>query len=185
MARARGRAAAVRSARRICYGGDAVEGLVNALERFADGAPCAIYLHSSDGGFELKCGSLQGAPRCLDQNESGVLAMRESDIPLQAEEALLPEGASLALPMSHRRVLNGFTLLGSKKNGDPYRPDEIHVLDLAAKQIGLDLHALRVEALRADVESLRAHAGTLQARNEALELAIRSGGAGTIRLNTP
>ena len=81
-------------------------------------------------------------------------------------------------------MLNGFTLLGSKKNGDPYRPDEIAVLDFAAKQIGLDLHALRVEALRADVESLRAHAETLQARNEALELAIRSGSGGSIRLDT-
>jgi hypothetical protein len=161
-----------------------IEGFVGALERFADSAACAIYLRSSDGSFELERGSLQGAPPRLDQNESGVLAMRESDIPLQAEEALLPEGVSLALPMSHRRVLNGFTLLGSKKNGDTYRPDEIAVLDFAAKQIGLDLHALRVEALRADVESLRAHAETLQARNEALELAIRSGSTGSIRSDT-
>jgi hypothetical protein len=161
-----------------------IESFVGALERFADGAPCAIYLRSSDGSFALQRGSLRDAPPRLDQNDSAVLAMRENDIPLQAEEALLPEGASLALPMSHRRVLNGFTLLGSKKNGDPYRPDEIAVLDFAAKQIGLDLHALRVEALRADVESLRAHAETLQARNEALELAIRSGSGGSIRLDT-
>ena len=161
-----------------------IEGFVGALERFADGAPCAIYLRSSDGSFELERGSLQGALPRLDQNESSVLAMRESDSPLQAEEALLPEGASLALPMSHRRVLNGFTLLGSKANGDSYRPDEIDVLDFAAKQIGLDLHALRVEALRADVDLLRAHAETLQARNEALELAIRSSSGGSIRLDT-
>jgi hypothetical protein len=86
--------------------------------------------------------------------------------------------------MSHRGVLNGFVLLGSKPNGDLHRPDETDVLDFAAKQVGLDLHALRVEALHADIKALRAHADQLRSRSEALEFAIRSGSTGSIRFET-
>jgi hypothetical protein len=103
------------------------------------------------------------------------LALRESHIPVRNEEGLFPDGTLLALPMSHRGVLNGFVLLTTKPNGDSYRPDEIIVLDFAVSQIGLDLHALRVEALRTEVDAQRARAERLQARNEALEFAICSG----------
>jgi len=70
------------------------------------------------------------------------------------EQHTLHTGA-LALAIRHRGELDGFVLLGEKPNGDEYRPDEVAVLGHVAHEIGLDLHALRNELLRAE---LAAHA---------------------------
>ena len=51
-------------------------------------------------------------------------------------------------------MLNGFVLIGGKRFGDGYRPDEMEVLAFAAHQVGLDLHALRVEQLESQVQDL-------------------------------
>jgi hypothetical protein len=47
--------------------------------------------------------------------------------------------------MSHRSELQGLVLMGMKTTGESYRPDELKVLGFAAHQVGLDLHALKVE----------------------------------------
>jgi hypothetical protein len=165
----------VRRAAHVTAEAPLIDSFVDALAAFTGGSSCAVYLRSFDGNFALKYGNLAGAPTALDQNAPGVLALRESHIPVPNEEGLFPDGTLLALPMSHRGVLNGFVLLTTKPNGDSYRPDEIIVLDFAVSQIGLDLHALRVDALRTEVDAQRARAERLQARNEGLEFAIRSG----------
>ena len=56
----------------------------------------------------------------------------------------------------HAGTLNGFVLLGRKPNGESYRPDEVELLEFAAHQVGLDLHALEVEELRRELQRARA-----------------------------
>jgi hypothetical protein len=69
--------------------------------------------------------------------------------------------------MSQRGTLSGLIALGAKPTGDSYRPDEQEVLAFAAHQVGLDLHALRTQALMAELTELRNRAEGL---TEALQL---------------
>jgi hypothetical protein len=69
--------------------------------------------------------------------------------------------------MSQRGALSGLVALGPKPTGDPYRPDEQEVLAFAAHQVGLDLHALRIHALMAELSELRNRAEGL---TEALQM---------------
>jgi GAF domain-containing protein len=65
---------------------------------------------------------------------------------LDARRGALPAG--LAAPMINRNEMTGLLLLGHKPSGGGYRPDEIELIGWAATQIGLDLHALKVEELQ-------------------------------------
>ena len=89
-------------------------------------------------------------PDTLDTDEPALVAMRahRGRIDPSQTASMLP--AILALPMLHRNELLGFVLLGPKPGGDGYRPDEVEVLSYATHQIGLDLHALKVEQLERD-----------------------------------
>ncbi|MGZ3306606.1 MAG: hypothetical protein ACXU8U_12165, partial [Asticcacaulis sp.] len=78
--------------------------------------------------------------------------------------------AALALPMSHRGELLGLVLMGYKTSGDNYRPDEREVLGWAAHQIGLDLHALKVEELEREAREQQQRIGLLDAQ---LQIALR------------
>lgn len=77
----------------------------------------------------------------------------------------------LALPMFHRADLIGLVLIGAKPNTDTYRPDEEEVLAFAVHRIGLDLDALRIEALERETDALRQHVKVLEAREAALGVA--------------
>jgi hypothetical protein len=52
--------------------------------------------------------------------------------------------------------LAGFVIVGSKPNGDAYRPDEVEVLGYAVREVGLSLRALRMELLERENSELRA-----------------------------
>jgi hypothetical protein len=151
-----------------------VESLVAALDRYTNAASCAVYLRSPSDGFVLASGSMVGAPPTIGDNSPGVLALRECDGPLPADDsAVIPDG-ELALAMRHRGDLDGFVVLGPKPDGDRYRPDECESLAFAVQRVGLDLHALKVAALQAQVE-------ILLSKNEALQTALTSIAAGSLR----
>ncbi|MYN09871.1 hypothetical protein [Pseudoduganella aquatica] len=123
-----------------------------AMDRFTSQAGCAIYLRQADGRYEpATAGTLAGAPDSMAADDSIAVALRAEMAPQ------LGGGGQLALPMSHRGTLYGFVLLGPKPNGESYRPDECTALDFAVRQIGLDLHALRVELLEREVQKLTEH----------------------------
>ena len=132
--------------------------LRSALDRFTGQAGCAIYLRQAAGDYALVAGTLHDAPALVDTNDNAAVGMRTVLTPLFLDRlpATLPTAlpGELALPMCHRGTLNGFVLLGSKRGGASYRPDECAVLDFAAHQVGLDLHALRVEVLEQELREL-------------------------------
>ena len=111
------------------------------LKRFSGGADVALYL--ADGA------DFASDKTRIDGDDAAVVAMKADHAPVEAAD-------HLDLPMIHRAELTGFIRLGLKPSGDSYRPDEREVLSYAAHQIGLDLHALRVEALEAKVATLDA-----------------------------
>jgi hypothetical protein len=146
------------------------------MDRFTRHAGCAIYLKQADGAYTLASGTLEHAPARIDPNDGLAVALRAELVPLVYDRVQTAVPGELALPMCHRGALNGFILLGSKRNGQSYRPDESKVLGFAAHQIGLDLHALRVEALEHAVEQL-----ALTTQQQSGQLALMAGRRKSVR----
>ena len=134
------------------------EAFVAELRRFGDGVECALYLQDDSGDYLLAEGELSGAPLVVDADELVVVALRADRTAVEPDDTSARPSvlhtAALALPMVHRAEVIGFVLLGAKASGFSYRPDEKAVLDWAAHQIGLDLHALEVERLQKRVTVL-------------------------------
>jgi hypothetical protein len=66
--------------------------------------------------------------------------------------------------MAHRGELFGFVLLGPRSDGEPYRTDQIDVLEFAAHEVGLDFYALKLEQLANQVAVERRNSETLRAQ---------------------
>jgi hypothetical protein len=141
-----------------------------AIDRFTAQAGCAIYLRQASGDYALVGGTMHSAPEEIDPNHELAVALRADMAPTPLEHFQRRLPGELVLPMSHRGTLNGFVLVASKSSLESYRPDEIEVMAFAAQQIGLDIHALRVEALEGEVRALE-----LQAEQQRRELEIMAG----------
>jgi hypothetical protein len=141
----------------------ALNGLfVAAMARFTGGAGCALFHCQADGHYACTLSTLPGQPDRIDANDEIVLALRahgEATTPTAATGA-----SALALPMLHRGQLLGFALLGAAPNALPYRPDQIAALQSAAHQIGINYHAMRIEALEQLVAAERQTSATLRAQ---------------------
>jgi len=70
--------------------------------------------------------------------------------------------ARLIAPMVNRNRVIGVALLGAKPDDMDYRPDEIELIDWATRQVGLDLHALKVEQLELTAARQRDEISTLR-----------------------
>lgn len=141
-----------------------------AIDRFTAQAGCAIYLRQASGNYALVGGTMNEAPEEIDPNHELAVALRADMAPAPLEQFHHRVPGELVLPMSHRGTLNGFVLVAPKSRQENYRPDEIEVMAFAAQQIGLDIHALRVEALEGEVRTLE-----LQAEQARRELEIMAG----------
>ena len=123
---------------------------------------CAIFRRRHNG-FLLADASLTDVPARVDANHEAVLALlahRKAQI-LRDRASLQ---AAVALPMSHRNELYGFILIGARPDGEPYRPDQIHALELAAREVGLDFHALDLDILEREIASERRASQMLRAQ---------------------
>ena len=142
-----------------------------ALDRFTSRAGCAVYQRRESGEYALAAGTLEGALAVIDNNDNAAVALRADFVPLLVDELHTALRGDLVLPMYHRGVLDGFVLIGGKRSGESYRPDELEALRFAAHHIGLDLHALRVDLLEREVSELERKAG--RQREELLLMAGR------------
>jgi len=129
-------------------------------ERFAQGAPAALYLREDGAGFVRQCGSLAAEASYTDEERAfALLAAERAPVDLAEAHSALP--GAMAFPMLDQLGLAGFLLVGARPDGAHYRPDEIDNLAWATQQVGLDLQALQARELREEVASLR---GQLAAR---------------------
>ncbi len=133
-----------------------LKAFVAELTRFAQGAGSAIYLQRHADSFDLAHGEDMAGLR-IDDNAPFVVALRARHSAVEPED----HATAMALPLSHRGTLFGFAVLAAKPDGGSYRPDETEVLAWAAHQIGLDFHALKVEALESEAATLRQQNVTL------------------------
>ena len=126
---------------------------VNELVRFTGGATVALYLDDGETGYRTLAGT-KPLPEVIDADDATLVAMRAERGAVYPADTASALPAALALPMLHRNALLGLVLLGTKPDGDGYRPDEVEELCHAAHQIGNDLHALKIDQLERDRERM-------------------------------
>jgi hypothetical protein len=124
-----------------------------ALSRYSDGAEAAVYI-LRDGAYHRADGRVAGMGETLDADAPVLLAMRAEPKPLIPEADDSSIAAALIAPMVNRNEVIGLVVLGPKPSGSSYRPDEVELIGWAARQVGLDLHALKVERLEAEKADL-------------------------------
>lgn len=137
------------------------------LSRFTGGADYALYLGEGDAGYraEVRAGRM---PDSIDIDHPAPVALRAHRSGVEIGDGNSAGSAVIALPMFQRASLIGLVLLGPKARGEHYRPDEQELLAQAAHQIGLDLHALRVEQLEKRTSELVEQVQLLKAENRSL-----------------
>ena len=141
---------------------------VAAFSRFADGADVALYRREGDVYVRAE-GAVPGLDAKLDPDTAALVRLRAQLEPLEDD---LPGGATLLLPLIQRKDVTGFFAFGPKPAGELYRPDEREALAEAAARVGLDLHALRVEALEIESREQRRRADMLERQ---MQRALKAG----------
>ncbi|NNG24763.1 hypothetical protein [Telluria aromaticivorans] len=136
----------------LCSSTAMVTGLAAALDRYGDGAGAAVYTGSVQDGFMLAAASQAGFPALLTPNDPLAVVLCADLSP--ARHRMSDASGVLALPMCHRGQLHGIVLLGEKRNGESWRPDEMTLAGQLTVQAGLALRALRVDELQQEVDAL-------------------------------
>ena len=144
-----------------------MEAAASAFDDFSDATAVGLYLKDQEGDYRLEHGTGTPDAASIGQNHPVTVALRADPRACQLEGDTLP-GVALALPMAHRNDLLGFVLLGAKMSGNVYRADELEVLEWAANQIGLDLHALSFDRLEAKARAQDQQINILQMKNDLL-----------------
>jgi len=137
-------------------------GFVEALRRFTDGAEAAVYLVDEEGAVQRVNGAASGVGETIDLDDPALVALRTEHKAMRLEDtdSSLPSG--LIAPMVNRNQVIGVALLGAKPDDMDYRPDEIELIDWATRQVGVDLHALKVEQLELTAARQRDEISTLR-----------------------
>ena len=149
--------------------------LVAAIDRFTHGAGCALFRGQADGSYVRTESTLAGAPEQVSANDQAVLGMLAHGKSVVLRDASSAIRGEIALPMAHRGELFGFVLLGARHDREPYRPDQIEVLEFAAHEAGLDFYALDRESLVARIADERRTSETLRAQLDTA-MALAKGG---------
>jgi hypothetical protein len=128
--------------------------LVDALRDYTGTDACALYLFDDDSRvLRRRVCTMEGAPETIASAELLALALHGDARPQR-----LAEGngtpAVLALPLSAHGRLVGAILMGPKRDGGLYRPDEIAQLATSAQQVGVELELRRLKRLEAQVAAL-------------------------------
>ena len=126
-----------------------IGGFAAALGHYAEGAQAAVYLMEDAGDYRRAAGTVADLGEALDPDDPALLAIRAEPRAVNPDETGSALGAALIAPMVNRNEVTGAVVLGPKPRGLDYRPDEIELITWAARQVGLDLNALRVEQLEA------------------------------------
>jgi hypothetical protein len=163
----------VRSAAHITKVDALVGSCVSAIDRFTDGAGCAIYRSSSNGNYQCLRSSSAETPADIDGNEALVLALRVERAVVRCVDVGSTLTHELAVPILYRGEIDGFMLIDRKPSLELYRPDELSLLAFAVQQIGLDLTALEKEQYKQQASEQQALASTARSSAEELRALLR------------
>jgi hypothetical protein len=133
-----------------------------ALGHFSDGAEAAVYLVDEGGVVRRADGSASGVGETIDLDDPALVSIRAEPKAMRLEDTGTSLPFRLIAPMVNRNQVIGVALLGAKPDDTDYRPDEIELIEWATRQVGLDLHALKVEQLELTATHQRDEISTLR-----------------------
>ena len=131
------------------------EGFLSALNDFGHGCDIAFFekkVENDQITYVKSLGNNIAIPIVISGDDPWVLTLRDEEsmvIPASHSNEAVP---SRLFPQFHRGELLGFVWIGSKSDGENWRPDEESVLFFAVQQIGLDRYALEVSRLSKELE---------------------------------
>jgi hypothetical protein len=131
------------------------EGFLSALNDFGHGCDIAIFeknVQNDKVSYLKSLGNSEAIPDVISGDDPWILTLRDEEsmvIPSSNASGLIP---NRLFPQFHRGELLGFVWIGSKTDGENWRPDEESVLFFAVQQIGLDRYALEVSRLSKELE---------------------------------
>jgi hypothetical protein len=132
----------------------ALERTVEVVGRSAEAGNVALYL-IADGVFGLAAGvEADGLPAELSENEPLFVRMRASRHAELARDAGSDLDAEIGFPMFVRATLVGALVLGAKRSGEAYDPEEVALLAELAQRVGIALDALQTVVMRRELEAL-------------------------------
>jgi len=141
-----------------------------ALLANADPAFAGVWFAGGSGDYVLVAGN--ASVERVEENDPAVVRMRATREPTDPSELQSAVDGRLALPMPIRHSLSGFLSCGPKLSGDDYAPDEIEVLALVAREVGLAVDGLRLDLLREQVEHALAAGHSGEALRSVIEVAF-------------
>ncbi len=106
---------------------------------------CAFYTARDGRYIPLQSTFDNGA--AVSENDYAVLGMRTWHAPVELHDLETQLPGDLALPMTVRGRLSGFLLCGEKSSHEAFAPDEREALALLARDAGIALDSLRINAL--------------------------------------
>jgi hypothetical protein len=150
---------------------------LDAIEDFGPIRGTALYLRVEGTGYQFQRGSLAQVPQAIAEDNEVVINMRNRNAEVDLSEYHHALAGEYALPMTTRGQVNGFVLIGSKPQGESFRPDELTLLAKSVHEFGLDLESLRVELLERQKSELVRECSILKMKLENFELKPATGGA--------
>ena len=137
----------------------ALERTVDVVYRCAEAENAALYL-IADGVYGCAAAiDAAGVPAEVSENDPLFVRLRATRAPEMVREVASTVNAEIAFPMFVRATLVGALVLGPKRYGEAYDPEENALLADLAGRVGLALDALQTAALRRELEALLAATG--------------------------
>ena len=140
-----------------------------ALKRFArevafitdpdvvvDRATEALFRHADASSVELAIDDGNGRYGQIEENDAALVALRASHDVVDLHLMRTALAGEFAYPMLCRGHLVGALVLGPKRSGEPYAPDESAAIAQVAHGVGVTLDLLRVRQAEGIAEILEA-----------------------------
>lgn len=123
------------------------EKYAHAIQAFSGADSVAIYASDTDENFTIRFSTQTLVPARLEHHYDVVLELKHTHkaVELDGHLPLLP--GEFAFPMLARGRVSGVLLLGTKRNGQQLRPDELLLLTKCVFGLGLAMESLRIEEL--------------------------------------
>jgi hypothetical protein len=130
------------------------EKFIAEVNKLTGASGSAIYGKRLGQGYCVEITTFPEAPATIGMDNDAVIAVAHSRNVVHLLDCSHALEGELLFPLMVRGEVSGLLIVGAKKNGQNFRPDEIALLSTAVHHVALDLEGLRVTELGLRVAEL-------------------------------